>query len=87
MDFLYQGVEANVFQENLDLAEDISADSRKGFIAMCNVCGKEGAYKHMPQHVEANHIRGVSHACDICSKVSRTTGGVSVHKSKNHKSI
>ena len=51
---------------------DISAGHKKGFLATCNVCGKEGPYMHMPQHVEANHITGVSHACDICGKVYRS---------------
>ena len=63
---------------------DISAGSRKGFIATCNVCGKEGPYKHMPQHIEANHITGVSHACDICGKVSRSRNALNTHKSNMH---
>ena len=37
-----------------------SAGSGNGYLATCNVCGKERPYMHMPQHVEANHITGVS---------------------------
>ena len=41
---------------------DISAGNGQGKMALCNVCGKEKYYKHMLQHIEANHITGVSHA-------------------------
>ena len=34
----------------------------------------------MPRHVESNHITGVSHACDICGKVSRSRNALSMHK-------
>ena len=57
-----------------------------GKMASCNICGMEGPYMRMPKHIEANHITGVSHACDICGNVSRTRGGLSDHKSRNHKS-
>ena len=40
-------------------------------IAICNMCGKQTALGNMPSHIEANHITGVSHACDICGKTSR----------------
>ena len=64
---------------------DISEGSGKGPLATCNVCGKEGSYRHMPSHVEANHITGVSHSCDICGKISRSRNGLSQHKIKDHK--
>ena len=51
---------------------EISAGPGNGFKATCNICGKEGSYRNMPNHVETNHISGVSHACDICGKVYRS---------------
>jgi len=51
---------------------DISEGSGKGPLATCNVCGKEGSYRNMPSHVEAMHITGVSHSCDICGKTCRS---------------
>ena len=53
-------------------------------MATCNACGKQGPFKHMPQHIEANHITGLSHACDICGKVTRSRDAFRQHKSKTH---
>ena len=50
---------------------DISEGAGKGHLATCKVCGKEGSFRNMPQHVEANHITGFVHSCDICGKTSR----------------
>ena len=63
---------------------DISAGPGKGLLATCNVCGKEGSYRSMPSHVEANHITGVSHSCDICGKTFRSKNALGIHKSRNH---
>ena len=64
---------------------DKSAGPGKGYLATCNVCGKEGSYRHMPQHVEANHITGVSHSCDVCGKISRSRNALKTHKLTFHK--
>ena len=56
----------------------------KGKMASCNVCGKQAPYMAMPQHIEANHIAGVSHACDICGKVSRSRAVLRKHVSIFH---
>ena len=50
---------------------DIRSANGQGFLARCNICGKEGPFNTMPRHIEAYHIEGVSHACDICGKISR----------------
>ena len=65
---------------------EISAGPGKGYMASCNVCGKEGPYFHMPRHIEANHITGVSHACDICGKNSRSRHALRVHVANIHHS-
>ena len=56
----------------------------KGKLATCNICGKNGLYISMPRHIEANHITGVSHACEICGTISRSRDGVRQHKMKKH---
>ena len=50
---------------------DVRSDKSGKCIATCNICGKQALIGNMPSHIEANHITGVSHACDICGKFSR----------------
>ena len=50
-----------------------------GKLATCNICGKEGPYSAMPRHVEAYHITGVSHVCDICGSISRSINRLKQH--------
>ena len=54
----------------------------KGYMASCNVCGKELPYFNMPSHIEGKHITGVSHSCDICGKVSSSRFALRSHKSR-----
>ena len=64
---------------------NISAGLGKGFLATCNVCGQQKPFMHMPQHIEANHITGISHSCDLCGKTSRSRNALKVHKIAYHK--
>ena len=64
---------------------DVSAGTGKGLLATCNVCGKQGPYNQMPRHIEANHIAGISHACEICGTISRSSNDLRQHKIKNQK--
>ena len=48
----------------------VSTNNGQGRMATCNACGKQGALKHMPQHIEANHIIGISHASSNTSNPS-----------------
>ena len=65
---------------------DIQSADRKGYIATCNICGKEAASRNMASHIEAKHISGVSHACDICGKTSRSRDALRMHK-RNHRTM
>ena len=60
------------YHKNFNTTHKISAGPGKGLLATFNVCGKEGSYRNMPSHVEANHITCVSHSCYICGKISRS---------------
>ena len=54
------------------------------FTAMiCKVCGKEAKKAHMKEHIEAHHITGVAHSCEICGMVSRSRNGLRNHKLKH----
>ena len=64
---------------------NISSGIGQGSLATCNICGKESPAKSMPRHIEANHIT-ISHACDICEKVSKSRNALKKHKGDNHRS-
>ena len=51
---------------------------------ICKLCGKEGIYSNIKNHIEANHIIGFAHACEICGKTSRSRNGLKKHKRKEH---
>ena len=66
---------------------DVSSVIGQGSMATCNVCGKEGPAKGMPRHIEANHIDGVSHSCDICGKISRSRNALRKHNYTFHRDL
>ena len=53
-------------------------------IVICNVCRHEGQRAFVVRHIEAKHITGVSHACDICGKTARSRHSLRMHKKNNH---
>ena len=53
--------------------------------SICKVCGKEGRPQDIKQHIEANHIEGVSIPCDFCNNSFQTRHALDHHKIRNHK--
>ena len=53
----------------------------------CNMCGKEGSWTNIWNHIETNHVTGISHNCNICGKTSRSRNGLSKHKGEYHKDL
>ena len=39
---------------------------------ICNVCGKEGTAKAIKNHIEVNHLEGVSLPCNVCGNKFRS---------------
>ena len=63
----------------------VNADKGKFPLYTCSVCEKQAPHKlNMMRQVEANHITGVSHECDICGKTSRSKHGLLQHKKLYH---
>ena len=54
-------------------------------INICNVCGKKGFWTNIKDHIEANHIEGISHSCTYCEKTFRSRPALRMHKSSQHK--
>merc|ERR1712150_174695 len=53
-------------------------------VFICKVCGKEGMITNIQTHIEANHITGVSHTCNICGTTTRSRNAMRKHKQRNH---
>ena len=51
---------------------------------ICKVCGKEGAPEAIKDHIEANHLVGVSLPCDHCEKTFRSRVNLRRHKCTNY---
>ena len=50
----------------------------------CTVCGEEGKYQNIKDHIELHHIEGVSHLCNFCDKTFRSRHSLTMHKRRNH---
>ena len=51
---------------------------------ICKVCGKEGSRSHLKDHIEANHLEGISFTCDFCNKTFSARSYLEKHKNKFH---
>ena len=52
---------------------------------ICNVCGKEGDYTAITNHIEANHLSGLPIPCHMCGTIAKTRAALRVHKGTYHK--
>ena len=62
-------------------------DKNRFRIVSCNVCGNEGPKAHVIRHIEANHITGVNHSCELCGKTARSREGLRKHKYRDHSKV
>ena len=51
----------------------------------CKICGQEGPVQNIRNHIEANHIAGISIPCDLCGKLFKSRNTLGSHKSQQHK--
>ena len=83
----------NSYLESLDhrvksmmTVSENAAPHGKGKARICKVCGKEGGTQNIINHIEANHITGISVPCGLCGSVFTSRNLLSNHKSRFHKS-
>ena len=53
----------------------------------CKVCGKEGMGSAIKDHIEANHLEGISIPCNFCNKTFRSRNGLRLHKRQHQESF
>ena len=54
---------------------------------ICKVCGKEGEGIAIRDHIEANHLEGVSLPCNVCGKVFRSRALLRKHNCDSNRVI
>ena len=59
----------------------IKDGTRKAYI--CQVCGKEGHHSAIRNHIEANHLEGVSLPCNLCERAFRSRHNLNRHNCEN----
>ena len=63
----------------------ISIQKRKEAKAnVCKICGKEGQIVAIRDHIEVNHLEGISLPCNQCEKTCRSRNSLRKHKSLHH---
>ena len=67
------------------VSDNAAPGSAQGRARICKVCGKEGSWTTIKNHIEANHITGISIPCDLCGKAFGSRNALTVHKSRNHR--
>ena len=77
-------------KEMMELSSNFVIQSNPGYkhkrekTRICKVCGKEGRLFAIKRHIEAIHISGISHPCDICGKICLSRDRLRRHKSVHH---
>ena len=67
-----------IFSDNAD-------PYKPGRARICKVCGKEGSRQYIINHIEANHITGISIPCDTCGKAFKSRNTLNNHKYQQHR--
>ena len=52
---------------------------------VCKVCKKEGQMVNIVNHIEANHLEGISLPCSFCENISRSRQASRLHMKTYHK--
>ena len=52
---------------------------------ICKVCGKEARQGNMKDHIEVNHLGGLTIPCNLCDKISRSRSALRQHMRQHKK--
>ena len=63
----------------------LNGTPRQETASMCKVCGREDRATNIKNHIEANHLEGISLPCDHCDKAFSSRNSLRVHKVSFHK--
>ena len=51
---------------------------------VCKVCGKQGQKAQVQNHIEANHLEGISIPCNLCEKTFKLRESLRSHNTRSH---
>ena len=51
---------------------------------ICKVCGKEGHWMTIKNHIEAKHLTDISIPCNACDKILNTRAALVMHQRRHH---
>ena len=81
-------IDGEIFHQQIEVMMTRKSDTflydSKKVAWTCNMCGKQGTHGQIKRHIEAKHITGVRHKCDLCHKTSKSRYALKVHKKRNH---
>ena len=72
-------------QKMVPAGKQLSGTPKQQKTFICKVCGKEGHGTLIRDHIEANHLEGVSIPCVFCDNTFASRNALSKHTSRNHK--
>ena len=50
----------------------------------CTICGKQAINSALKNHIEANHLEGISIPCNFCETICSTRNALKLHVTRNH---
>ena len=56
----------------METSENLAPSGKNRAAKICKMCGKEGHPMAIRDHIEANHLEGVSLPCNVCGKDFRS---------------
>ena len=70
---------------NSMMVKTSNKSARGQLLYMCTLCGKESELTQLKNHIEANHLEGISVPCKQCEKVFRSRPSLANHLYLYHK--
>ena len=67
----------------METSQNLISNGRERAL-ICKVCGKEGMNKNIKDHIEANHLEGLTLPCNLCEKTFRSRNSLRMHKRQKH---
>ena len=72
-------------QKMIPNGKQANGTPRQKISSICKVCGKEGRWNVIRDHIESNHLEGISIPCGYCGKTFSTRNSLTHHILKFHK--